>query len=334
MMNKDLRKIIGGLLRAGICVGLLLYLLSRIDRGSLGTVFSLSLTHWPWVALGVGMTFAGLVIGALRWKIILDAQHLSLPLWRVVQIFFIGQFFNAFMLGACGGDMARAYLVMRETSSHKPEVAASVFLDRAIGLFVLIVFCCVMIVCRIPLFLDHEGARAPGLLMLVFLGASILAIFALFQRNVFEHWAIFKALENRTRIGPLIRRAYDTFYFYQRSSQTMRTTFLLSLLNLVFLTLACWALGQSIQIQAGLLDYFTLFPIITVIAAAPLTPGSLGVREGLFVAMFQAIGVEGSQSILLSLLIYGAGTFWSLFGGLLFMLSPSRPLPAAASKSV
>lgn len=319
MMNKDLRKNIGGLLRAGICVGLLLYLLSRIDRGSLGTVFSLSLTHWPWVALGVGMTFAGLVIGALRWKIILDAQHLSLPLWRVVQIFFIGQFFNAFMLGACGGDVARAYYVTRETPAKKTEAAATVFVDRAIGLFALIVFCCVMIALRIPLFLDHTGPRHAGFLMALFLLLSLAGIGALFYRNLFEHLAFFRAIEDRTRAGPLIRRTYEAFYLYRKQHRTLLFSLLLSLLNLVFLNYACQFLGNSLEVNASSLDYFTLFPIISVIAAIPITPGSLGVRESLFVTLFEAIDVQGPQAMLLSLMVYAGSLVWSLFGWLMLV---------------
>ena len=312
-------KYLGSALRAGICVGLLWYLLSRIDRSSLGTIFHLSLTHWPWVLLGVGMTFAGLVAGAVRWKIILDAQHLHLALWRVVQIYFIGQFFNAFMLGACGGDVARAYYVTRETSAKKTEAAATVFVDRAIGLFTLILFCCVMIALRIPLFLDHTGPRHVGFLMALFLLLSFVGIGALFYRNLFEHLAVFRTLEDRTRAGPLIRRTYEAFYLYRKQHRTLLLSLLLSLVNLVCLNYACQFFGDSLEVNASSLDYFTLFPIISVMAAIPITPGSLGVRESLFVSLFDAIDVSAPAAILLSLMVYAGSLVWSLFGWLMLV---------------
>ncbi len=55
-------------------------------------------------------------------------------------------------------------------------------------------------------------------------------------------------------------------------------------------------------------------------AAIPITPGGLGVREGLFAQMLAGIDVASYQAVPLSLLIYLAGTAWSLFGGLLFVL--------------
>ena len=92
-----------------------------------------------------------------------------------------------------------------------------------------------------------------------------------------------------------------------------------SVLNLAFLTLACYSFGESLEIAASVLDYFTLFPIISVVAAIPVTPGSLGVRESLFATMFGAIDVPAHFAVPLSLMGYIGSVAWSLFGGLLFV---------------
>jgi uncharacterized protein (TIRG00374 family) len=307
------------LFRIALGLGLLHLLLLKVDPKIVQEVYHATIDRWPFMVLGIFLTFVGLCVGAVRWRCILNSQGIRLRLLRVSEIFFIGQFFNAFFLGACGGDVARAYFIMKETHNLKTETASSVFLDRAVGLFVLILFCCVMIVVRIPLFLDHEGTRVPGLLMVIFLVAAVVGFFALFRQNLFEHWRFFQHIETKTRLGPLIRRAYDTFYLYRKNKPLVGITFILSLLNTGFLTLACWAFGQAIGVTAGLVDHFTLFPIITVLAAVPLTPGSLGVREWLFVTLYAAIGVTSSHAFLLSLLVYASGAFWSVLGGLLFL---------------
>jgi uncharacterized protein (TIRG00374 family) len=188
-----------------------------------------------------------------------------------------------------------------------------------VGLFATIVFCCVMIALRIPLFLDHQGTRATGFLMLAFLLGAVVAMFALFRRNLFEHWPFFQRLETDTRLGPLIRRAYDAVYLYRGHARVMLVSLALSLLNLALLTLACYSFGKSLQVEQTLLDCFTLFPIISVIAAIPITPGSLGVREGLFITMYQAIGVDDHYSVSMSLMVYFGSLIWSLFGGLVFV---------------
>jgi uncharacterized protein (TIRG00374 family) len=188
-----------------------------------------------------------------------------------------------------------------------------------VGLFATIVFCCVMIGFRIPFFLDKQGTRGPGFLMLIFLLGSLVAIFAVFRKNLFEHWPFFQRLETDMRIGPFIRRVYEAVYLYREHPRVMLVSLGLSLLNLVFLTLACYSFGQSLNVNQSMLDCFTLFPIISVIAAVPITPGSLGVREGLFMTMYQAVGIDAHYSISISIMVYFGGLIWSLFGGLVFV---------------
>ena len=319
MKIKSASKHLGLAARVIICAGIMVYLVDRLDIQTLWSVLGQTVSRWPWWLAGLILTFLGFLAGVFRWKEILAAQGLRLPLSRVFSIFFIGQFFNAFMLGACGGDVARAYYASRDTPGRRTEAASTVFVDRAVGLFVMIAFCCVMIAFRIPLFLDYQGTRGPGFLMLFFLLGSLIAMFALFRRNLFEHWPFFQRLETDTRLGPLIRRAYDAVYLYRGHVRVMLVSLVLSLLNLAFLTLACFSFGKSLHVEQSLLDCFTLFPIISVIAAVPITPGSLGVREGLFITMYQAINVDAHYSISMSLLVYIGSVIWSLFGGLVFV---------------
>lgn len=318
MNIKTVSKRLGLAARVIICVGLMVYLVDRLDIRTLWSVLGQTITRWPWWLAGLSLTFLGLLAGVLRWKEILAAQGFRHPLSRVFSIFFIGQFFNAFMLGACGGDVARAYYVS-DTPGRRAEAASTVLVDRAVGLFATIAFCSIMIAFRIPLFLDHQGTRGPGFLMLFFLLGSLVGLFALFRRNLFEHWPFFQRLETNTRLGPLIRRTYDAVYLYRGHTRVMLISLGLSLLNLAFLTLACYTFGKSLQVEQSLLDCFTLFPVISVIAAVPITPGSLGVREGLFITMYQAIDVDAHYSISMSLMVYIGSLVWSLFGGLMFV---------------
>ena len=324
-MNARTLKRLAPVLRLAICAGLLYIIIRRLDLSQLRAVLAGTVNRWPWVAAGTLATFVGLVAGAVRWGEILAAQGLRLSFSRVFQVFFVGQFFNAFMLGACGGDMARAYYASKDAPGRRAEAVSTVFVDRAVGLFATILFCCVVIVLRIPFFLNNQGTRWPGILMFLFLIASVVGIFALFRRNLFEHWTFFRQLERDTRLGPLIRRTYDAFYLYRSHHRVMAIALVYSYLNLGFLTAACYCLGRSLQIHTSLLEYFTLFPIISVIAAIPITPGSLGVREGLFVSMFAAILVDAHQALALSLMVYAVSLVWSLFGGVFFI---GRPLSA------
>jgi uncharacterized membrane protein YbhN (UPF0104 family) len=203
----------------------------------------------------------------------------------------------------------------------RTEAVSTVFVDRAVGLFATVVVACVAVLLRLPFFLQQPQTRLAGLLMLAFLVASVLGILALFRRNLFTHWSLFRRIEHGSALGPLIRRAYEAFYLYRDRHRAMSIALVLSVLNLLFLTFACLFFGVALAAPLAhpVIDHLTLFPVITTLAAIPLTPGALGLREGLFVALYGAVGLDAVHALTLSLLVYAGGVAWSLVGGIFFV---------------
>lgn len=305
-------------------IGLLGWLFTLIPSGELTEILADSIAKWKWWIAGIVTTFLGLFMAAIRWHGLLNAQHIVLNPMRVLRIFFIGQFFNAFMPGACGGDIARAYYVIREVPRNRTEAVSTVLVDRLIGLFTLVAFGCIMVMARVRIFFTHPGPRGAGILMIGFLAASVIGALIFFRQHLFENWEIFRRIEQRMRFGPLLRKAYNAFYVYRRHPRVLIRSILYSLGNMIFLTLACYSFGESLGLDRPMIDYFTLFPIITVLAAVPITPGALGIREGLFVELFYVVGVPAAKAVPLSLMVYAGGAFWSLAGGLVFIGYTSR----------
>lgn len=300
--------------------GLLIWLLKRIDMSHLGEAIQTAFSHPEWLAAGILFTFMGLLSGVIRWWIILRAQGITLSGWQTFRIFFIGQFFNVFMPGACGGDVARAFYVVKSSlKGSRAEAASTVFIDRAIGLFAIIACCCGVISLRLPFIFRQQETEIPGIMMLSFLLIALLGLFALFRRNLFEHFEFFRKLEYQSKLGGLVRRAYDTVYLLRSMPMVLGKALVFSVLNLVFLTLACYSFGHSLELDLRWIDYFTLFPIITVLSAIPLTPGALGIRENLFVAMFGVLGTAPAAALSLSLINYAGGAACSLLGGIFFI---------------
>ena len=307
--------------RVLLAVGLLAYLFTRMssELASLHLVLHDSLAHWPLWFVSLTFTFLGLLVGALRWHFILRAAGLPLPWAKVFSIFFIGQFFNSFMLGACGGDLARAFYVAREWPGKRAEAATTALIDRAVGLLVLVVFSSAVIIYRFHLFFDHIGNRWMGYVMISFLGGAVLLLGLLFRKNLFEHWPLFQRWEKQTALGATFRRVYSALFLFHAQPRALAVAVLLSVLNMSLLTLACLCLGLSLGVELRVRDYFTVFPVITVLSSLPLTPGGLGVREGLFVELLNTLGVSAAKALPLSLLTYLGGLAWSLLGGLVFL---------------
>jgi hypothetical protein len=262
-------------------------------------------------------------MGSIRWYFVLRAKRFRLPPLRVFRIFFIGQFFNAFFLGACGGDLARAFYAAQEEPGRKAEAASTVLVDRVIGLITFIVFGCLMIAFNLPVFTARRTTRLAAILMLLFLVCGFILLALFFRRNLFESIPLFQRLAANSALGALLRKVYEVLFFYRAHVRIMCIAVCFSFFNLFFLTMAAFFFGCSLDIRIGVMPYFLFFPIITVFTAVPVTPGALGIREGLFAAMFSAAGIAHFRSIPLSLLVYLGGVACSLLGGILFLFHTS-----------
>ena len=309
------------LLRAALCLALLAGLFHRVDGPTLRDAGRDALAHPGWLAVGTLLTLAGLLMAALRWAGILRAQGFAVPAGRIIRFFFIGQFFNAFMFGACGGDMARIYYTLRASVRQRTEAATSVLIDRGIGLVLQVVFGCALILLYWPLFRATATGRAGATLMFAGLAGAAAGLLLLLRRNLFERFAFLRRWEARHALGGRLRRAYETAYAYHRQPRALAGAAVFSLLNLLFQMAACVALGRSLELDMPVAYFCAFFPTISVLTAVPLTPGGFGVREGLFVVLLRSVGVDGHRALLLSLLYYFSGLIWSLVGGAFFLSS-------------
>ncbi|MCX7008219.1 MAG: lysylphosphatidylglycerol synthase transmembrane domain-containing protein [Kiritimatiellaeota bacterium] len=318
-MKSVVAKWTGRLVRVAIFAALVVWLGRRLDWSLLREGVYGAVTHPLGIIGGVLLSLLAYFTAALRWRSLLAAQGVALSTGRVMSIFFIGQFFNSFMLGTCGGDMARIYYVLRGTTVRRTEAVTSVLIDRGIGVYTQIFMGCGLILASWPLFHAHPALQQAALLMMALgLGASVL-LAVLLWKNIFERFAFIRRLERATPLGTRFRRAYEELFRYRARPRAIAAALFYSALNLLFQVAVTLCLGHSLGMNAPWSAYLTFVPVISVLTAIPLTPGSIGVREWLFILLFGAVGVEAHQAVLLSLLFFATGVLWNLFGGVVFL---------------
>ncbi len=313
----------GGLLRLAVGLAIIGWLIVRMDVGDLFDALSTGVGNWPWLGAGCVMLLVALCACGLRWKMLLEAQQIKIPLRNVVHIFFVGQFFNLFLMGATGGDLIKACLVARTAGDRKTEAVSSVLIDRMIGLMVLTLLAGAMVAWRPHLFFGDPALRPIGVFILAFMALMLVVVVVPLSRHWLQHpW--FSGLgflpHSAKRIEQISRRVYEACFLCRRNPRLLAQTFLLSLANHLLAVTACIAFGKALQIPLAWVDYLTYVPVIGVFGALPITPGGLGLREGAAVVLLGSVGIARPQAMLLSLLLYAGLTSWSLFGGLLFVL--------------
>lgn len=283
-----------------------------------------------WFALGVFCVAGVCFLGIWRWQMILRVQGLGLTYARATSIFFVGMFFNAFLLGSTGGDVIKAWYVAHETHHKKAEAVATVVVDRLIGLLALFVLTLIMMALYWHRVFDDERLRIFAVVTLVFVLAVVFGTIVGFWRGFADKFPRLRSWLQRMPRYDTLKRMVDAYRVYASHPAVLVKTTVISF-GVHFcsmLSIVCIGRGLGIVTENGLIDYFLYLPIINSVTAIPISISGFGVRELMYAEMFGEVGVTQASGVAMSLLGYLAGLVWSIVGAG-FYLTHRKEVPTA-----
>jgi uncharacterized protein (TIRG00374 family) len=271
-------------------------------------------------ALAASLLCVGVVImlNVIRWRMILRVQGLDLPLSRATSISFVAQFFNSFLLGSSGGDLIKAYYAARETHHKKTEAVTTVFIDRLIGLWSMLLFAVLMSAMDITIVLKYKRYWALSLLILGMFIALTIVLTIAFWGGVSKRFPRARHYLRRLPKAEKLERSLDSCREFGKKPRLLIDTVGLSLILNLFCVFQVLFLANSLGIHATQ-AMFVVVPVVFCISALPITPSGLGVRENLFVLLLVVLNVPQTSALSLSLLAFAGGLFWSMVGGVVYM---------------
>lgn len=281
--------------------------------------------------LSLSLACAGLTIlvGALRWNLVLRMAGLDLGVRRATEISFIAHFFNSFLLGSTGGDLFKAYYAARETRHKKIEAVVTVYVDRLIGLFAMLSSAGLMILPNREMLFSQRPLIVVTCLVLAMLVGCSVVVGLSFWGGISRRLPRARAWLRRLPQGELVERSLEACRLFGRKPLFLGRVFVISMLVNLLCVLQMMLLAWSMNLQIPPLAMLVIVPMIICISALPITPSGLGVRENLYVLMLgaPAIGIGPTQALSLSLLAYACGLFWSVIGAAVYVgLKDSRHL--------
>jgi uncharacterized membrane protein YbhN (UPF0104 family) len=312
-----LRRLAGSFwVRALVSVGLLALVATQIDFGAIKS--RLSGGSWWLFVLAAVVLFVSFVVGGLRWHIFLRAAGIDATQRRAVDAYLIGTFTTNFLPTQIGGDVTRALYVTGR--GRWARAATTVVIDRASAL------ACMITVGWFLIVLD-PGA-VPGQLYAALGSATAafvitVALLLLLPRIR----AVRRLLPARTRpVAGEVRAALVGCL----NPSVLGRTFAVGLGFQVLVYLAAWLVSRSISVDfpASVLGA-TLAPVL-ILAAAPVSIGGYGVREGSFVLLLGYAGIGATDATLFSLLQGACFALASLPGALVLLRRSPRPATASA----
>ncbi len=243
-------------------------------------------------------------LSSLRWKLLIPQ---SLKTKKLFSLYMIGSFFNICMPGIVGGDAVKAYYLNNELKVVKDEKSdelphstiaiASVFMDRYVGLFSLMIIGLV----ALPFALKYlPDQRLKWFLPVIF-------VFLVSGSAIFLKFRIGGGIKFLSTI-------YDYFRLYINKKDVLLKAFFYSVIIQIMGIFSVYSLSQGLSINISFLSLFIFIPIISLISTIPVSISGIGVREGVFAFLFGQIGIQSATAVSLSLLWFLSTVFASILG--------------------
>lgn len=271
--------------------------------------------------LAIGGFLGSVMIIAVRWWFLLRLQRIRVPLWEVIRLTFLGQFFNAVVPGTVGGDLVKAYYVSKHTP-QKAAVLVSIFVDRILGLTEMTLLAVVMILCVLAGgWESFDAIRNPAISVAVVVGIVVVAMTFLLSsrfRSVFHLQKIYQRLP----IAHHIEAAGDAAVLYRKRIRYLLEAMAMTFGAHVLFVGAIALLGLSLDLPVAWYKYFVYIPLIYIIGAIPITPGGVGLVEKLYLAYF---AVNPSLVLAMALLARLIPILLALPGAVVAITGPKIP---------
>jgi uncharacterized membrane protein YbhN (UPF0104 family) len=260
-----------------------------------------------WLIAAATVTMAQILLAALRWDQIIKGLAARVPIAAVMRVTYIGTFFNSWLLGNIGGDVARAALAP-EGGIGRIRIIYSVLFDRVttlagLGFVMLPVIALNMgpLARSLPVFASLAVAALP------FIGLTAIGLMA-------------PATGGRpTAVMSKFRELGLSWRLLCRAPGRLGAALAVAATSQLAIPAVAYSLARAQHLDVSFVDFLVLIPPVVLLAALPISIGGWGVRENAMIIALAPIGVAAGSALLIAVQLALLASLLSLPGGILWL---------------
>lgn len=305
-----MKKNISIFLRIFISLALLFVLFRKIDfRGTLKVIANLDLFYFT---LALVIFFILTILVFFRWKMLLDAHKVDVPLIRALNSFSGGLFVNLFTPSTIGGDLSRSIDLGAHTKRYG-VIAATVLLDRLSGFAGLVTVAIVSLIFGHRL-IDDFSVYATVFSMTLLLGGVFLV---LFNRGIYDR--LNRSVSKKGKFWDNFKKLHSEIYFFRQHRGVLWANFIYSIIIQTGASVFSYFILRSLNTRINLLYPLVFNPVITVITTIPISISGLGLRDASGIFFYSKAGVAKDIALAQSLLNFAVIAALGLLGGIFYV---------------
>jgi uncharacterized membrane protein YbhN (UPF0104 family) len=248
---------------------------------------------WGWFAAGLPLMGAAVVLGGVRWWLLLQGAQIMVSTWRSVRAFAASVVLNIVLPTAVAGDAVRTWVVGRE-SGRLFGVAASTVIDRLTALL------CLFGLAWVGYALDRDAVPRSLVIVFAWVTAGLLAalviaaVAAAGVRPVLHRFP--------ERLAAMARESWRLIRIWGGSRKLVASVVGLGVVYQVLAVIVLILVGRTLGVELPFALAAVSASIVLVATLIPVSVGGLGIREGGFVLLLGEAGISAADATLVSLL--------------------------------
>jgi uncharacterized protein (TIRG00374 family) len=291
-----------------VIVGVLLMVVPLGDAGR-----ALKRLEPGWAGIAVVWIIANRVIFIFRWHLLLGPAGVTGGYLQSLVVAMIGYFYNILAPAMVGSDVSRVYLMSRRYGGKSRELAATVLVDRTVGLFSVVVMSLGLLV--------FSRGHGMAVLLGVLTGCGVVGLAVCWALARWEPRSAEQPESGAVRwargLMDVLADVARSVVAYRRHVGVLVGALVVSCVGIVTggMALYSWsrALGAGLSPAQGIAANV----FMTVASAVPATVGGLGWSEGAMVVVLGWASIARADALAMALAGRIAGTVLSVLGGLL-----------------
>jgi uncharacterized membrane protein YbhN (UPF0104 family) len=270
-----------------------------------------------WLVTAGAVTIIQIVLAGLRWEQIVKGLGAAVSRPTVLRVTYIGTFFNSWLLGNIGGDVARAVLAP-EGGVGRIRIVYSVLFDRVVTLAGLGLVMSPIIALNLgPLSRSVAVFASLAVAALPFMGLSLIALLA-------------PAVTGRNAVGARVRELALTWGLLWQAPARLGAALGIAAASQIALPAVAYALARAQHLDVSFFDFLVLVPPVILLSSLPISIGGWGVRENAMIIALAPIGVASGAALLISVQLALLANLLSLPGGILWLVHQGHQAPRLA----
>lgn len=235
---------------------------------------------------------------AYKWSLLLRVAGVNTPTPRVIRYFYQANFAGAFMPSHVGGDVLRAWWVMRDSGVTHP-VFASLLVERGLGFAAAVNWAILggtVFVCHLQP--DHAaGLIALGVLAAIVANAALaLLLSAPLHASVLRLLAAHRG----SRVVGKLHDLCQALACFSAQPRRLALNAALTVVEQGLQMLLYLSIAWSIDAVPAVVPFLAATALFTLIARLPIAPDGWGVGELAAIGAYGLIGVGAAEAFSVS----------------------------------